>query len=453
MMELRTIRDAGRAIRAGRLSIRELVDGCLERIELRETQLRAWVRFDAEAARSAADRLDGELQRGLDRGPLHGMPLGIKDLVDVAGWPTEAGSPLRRGRIAAADSPLVSRLRAGGAILLGKTVTTEFACFDPSPTRNPLNANRTPGGSSSGSAAAVAAGMCLAAIGSQTGGSILRPASFCGVAGFKPTHGRVSLSGVVPISGHLDHAGPIARCVADLEALFGVLDERRGEQDGPMAGRMVDEPRAVGPDRAFPTTRRWAAFRDYSRAEAAADVNEAFAEMLRRMRTWGATIEECPLPTEFATVHRDHRVLMAHDAGQVHKEEYTKRPESFGPHVASLIREGLEIAATEPARGQYATALRRQREFRDAMRRMLGQNTIALMPSTVTVAPGLETTGDPRFNSPWSFAGIPAVTIPCGTGEFGLPCGLQLLGNVDSDYSLLRSAAWCERQLEVASST
>jgi aspartyl-tRNA(Asn)/glutamyl-tRNA(Gln) amidotransferase subunit A len=429
MAQFNTIAQARRAMRAGQLSARELVDRCGEQIARRESEIRAWVCFDLEAARREAERLDSEWQRGSDRGPLHGIPLGIKDLIDIAGWPTEAGSPLRRGHVAAADAPLVARLRAGGAILLGKTVTTEFACFDPAPTRNPWNATRTPGGSSSGSAAAVASGMCLAAIGSQTGGSILRPASFCGVAGFKPTHGRVSLAGVVPISGHLDHGGPIARTAADLEAVFGVLDERRGASDVPRAGR-------------------WVAFRDYSRAEATADVDAAFAKALRRLRAGGAEVEECGLPAEFADVHRHHRVVMAHDAGQVHRVDFAARPEAFGPHVAQLIREGLEIAAAEPRTHAYAIALERQREFRAAMRRFLEGGTIALMPSTVSVAPGSETTGDPKFNSPWSFAGVPAVTIPCGTGELGLPCGLQLIGAPDADYAVLRAAAWCERQLE-----
>lgn len=450
MAEFVTIREARQAMKAGRLTARTLVEQCAERIERCEADIRAWVCFDLEAARREAERLDEEWRRGIDRGPLHGIPLGIKDLVDVAGWPTEAGSPLRRGWLAKDDAPLVKRLRAGGAILLGKTVTTEFACFDPAPTRNPLNPARTPGGSSSGSAAAVASGMCVAAIGSQTGGSILRPASFCGVAGFKPTHGRVSLTGVVPISGHLDHAGPIARCVADLEAVFAVLDERRGASDDRQSGWLVDEPLAMAaePDRLFPRSIRWVAFRDYSRSAATADVDAAFAEAVRRLQSAGAAVEEFALPAEFADVHRHHRVLMAHDAGQVHKAAYLARPEAFGPHVATLIREGLEIAAVESTEGQYSIALARQREFRAAMRRFLQGGTIALMPSTVSVAPGLETTGDPKFNSPWSFAGIPAVTIPCGAGESGLPCGLQVLGEADADYAVLRAAAWCERPLE-----
>ena len=195
-MTLGTITSAAAALRRGETTPGELVEQCLARIACYEPQVKAWVSVDAEGARKTAALLHSEFLQGHDRGPLHGIPIGIKDLIDIEGWPTQAGSPLRREHRAECDAPLVARLRAAGAIILGKTVTTEFACFDPSPTRNPWNLTRTPGGSSSGSAAAVALGMCYGAVGSQTGGSIIRPASFCGVAGCKPTHGAVSLAGV-----------------------------------------------------------------------------------------------------------------------------------------------------------------------------------------------------------------------------------------------------------------
>src|SRR5487761_1605570 len=211
-----TLLAASQEIHAGRLAPLTLVEQCLAAIERFEPQIHAWVLVDESAAREAARRAGDEIAAGRYRGPLHGVPLGIKDIVDVAGWPTRAGSPLRAAHRADHDAAVVARLRAAGAIFLGETVPTEFASFDPPPTRNPFNPLRTPGGSSSGSAAAVATGMCLGALGSQTGGSITRPASYCGVAGCKPTYGRVSLSGIVPLSFHLDHPGPIAKTVADL---------------------------------------------------------------------------------------------------------------------------------------------------------------------------------------------------------------------------------------------
>ena len=218
-----TIHEAAEQLRAARLSCQDLVETCLARIDRFEESVRAWVLVDSHGARDEARRLDAELAAGHSRGPLHGIPLGIKDIIDVAGWPTLAGSRLRLGNVAAHDAPVVARLRAAGAVILGKTVTTEFASFDPPPTRNPWNLERTPAGSSSGSAAAVSLGMCVAAMGSQTGGSITRPAGYCGVAGCKPSYGRVSLTGIVPLAFHLDHPGPLARDVTDLAIMLSVL--------------------------------------------------------------------------------------------------------------------------------------------------------------------------------------------------------------------------------------
>src|SRR5579872_5026359 len=200
-----------------------VVEDCLAQIEAWEPRVHAWVSVDRTGALARARELDRELEDGKCRGPLHGIPVGIKDLVDIAGWPTLAGTSWLPNTPAASDAPIVARLRAAGAIILGKTVTTQFACFDPPPTRNPWNLDRTPGGSSSGSAAAVATGMCLGAIGSQTGGSITRPASFCGVAGCKPTFGTVPLDGVYPLAASLDHPGPLARTVDDLATVLAAI--------------------------------------------------------------------------------------------------------------------------------------------------------------------------------------------------------------------------------------
>src|SRR5262245_156932 len=211
-----TIASAAAAFRQGKLTPVDLFDQCLERIDRLEDRLRAWVLVDRERARTDAVRLTDELKRGTDRGPLHGIPIGVKDLFDVFDWPTAAGSKRWANSYARQDCPVIVRLRSAGAVLMGKTVTVAYAAFDPPPTRNPWNAERTPGGSSSGSAAAVACGMCLAALGTQTGGSITRPASYCGVYGFKPTYGSVSLEGVVPFAPSFDHGGMLAGSVRDL---------------------------------------------------------------------------------------------------------------------------------------------------------------------------------------------------------------------------------------------
>ncbi len=226
MPTLHSISEIASAICTRKLTPQEIVDECLDQIDKYEDRLHAWVIVDAENARRTADDLEREIKAGNYRGPLHGIPIGIKDIIDVAGLPTRAGSPLRENYPASAtDAPLVKTLRQAGAIILGKTVTVEFACFDPSPTRNPwdVNLRHTPGGSSSGSAVAVAMGMCFGALGTQTGGSLVRPASYCGIATMKPTFGLLSREGIVPVSYHLDHPGPMARTADDLEILMQCL--------------------------------------------------------------------------------------------------------------------------------------------------------------------------------------------------------------------------------------
>src|SRR5216684_3150580 len=218
-----TLHGAAIEIRQGRLTPTDLLDDCLTYIDRYEPKVQAWVFVDRDRAQAQCEALTQELKRGQWRGPLHGIPLGIKDIYDVFDWPTAAGSRLWTQSIARRDATVVSRLRQAGAIFLGKTTTTQYASFDPSPTHNPWNPARTPGGSSSGSAAAVACGMCLGALGSQTGGSITRPASYCGVAGCKPTYGRVSTNGVLPLAHSMDHVGPIALCVRDLAILLQTI--------------------------------------------------------------------------------------------------------------------------------------------------------------------------------------------------------------------------------------
>src|SRR5438067_176299 len=220
---LPTIHAAADAIRHGRTTPLELLDACLAHIDRYEPRVRAWVFVAREQANETAARLTEELRRGCWRGPLHGIPIAVKDIFDVFDWPTAAGSKLWANSIARQDADVVRQLRQAGCVFLGKTVTTQYASFDPPVTKNPWNLSRTPGGSSSGSAAAVATGMCLGALGSQTGGSITRPASYCGVAGCKPSYGYVSCTGVVPLAPSMDHPGPIAGCVQDLAIMLRAM--------------------------------------------------------------------------------------------------------------------------------------------------------------------------------------------------------------------------------------
>lgn len=437
-MRLLTIAEAGHELRAGRLTPLDLVERCLEQIRRFEPQVHAWVSVDETGAREAAGKLGDELRRDCCRGPLHGIPLGIKDIVDVAGWPTQAGSSLRKGHRAERDATLVARLREAGAIILGKTVTTEFASFDPPPTRNPWNAERTPGGSSSGSAAAVALGMCLAAIGSQTGGSITRPASYCGVAGCKPTLGRVSTTGLVPLSFHLDHPGPIARSVADLAVVLGAIAGYDPADPVCLDSPVVDYRSALE----APRPPRLGLLESFFMESAAKPIQAATHQALAALRAAGADIVCVPLPASFAELHALHRRVMAVDAADYHRAAFAAHRAAFGPNIASLIDEGLSTLAID-----YSAALAHQLRFRREM--LAGFNGVEALvtPATVDAAPGVETTGDPKFNSPWSYTGFPTVSLPCGLTRDGMPASLQLIGPPLAEASLLAAAAWCERQL------
>jgi Asp-tRNA(Asn)/Glu-tRNA(Gln) amidotransferase A subunit family amidase len=436
-----TILQAATDIQAGKLTPCDLVERCLAQIDSFEEQIKAWVVVDRAGAQQAARRATDETAQGRYRGPLHGIPIGIKDIFDMQGWPTLAGSPLRAGHRARGDATIVARLREAGAILLGKTVTTEFASFDPPPTRNPWNTERTPGGSSSGSAAAVALGMCLGAIGSQTGGSITRPASFCGVAGCKPTFGRVSGEGVVPLSRHMDHVGPLARSVGDLAAILGVIagydaadattldvpvDDYLEACQKPVSSRlaMVDE----------------AFFNDALPPSILAAIHSSASKLGEA----GAEIRSVTLPESFADVIAMHRRIITVEAAEYHQAMYREHRGGYGKQIAALIEEGLGTSAVD-----YAAALVHRRQLQRELLESFGDYDALITPATTSTAPGIETTGDPQFNSPWSFVGYPTVSIPCSLGDDGLPLSLQFIGRPFQEARLLAAAAWCERALNV----
>jgi aspartyl-tRNA(Asn)/glutamyl-tRNA(Gln) amidotransferase subunit A len=411
----------------------DLLELCLDQIRRHEREIRAWVKVDEAEAREQARAIENGLASGRPPGPLCGMPIGIKDIVDVKGWPTLAGSSLRAGHVAEGDATLVKRLRAAGAVILGKTVTTQFASFDPPPTRNPWNTSRTPGGSSSGSAAAVACGMCVAAIGSQTGGSIIRPASYCGVAGFKPAFGRISLCGVLPLAYHLDHPGPIARCVSDLATVTEVIG-------GPDSA----DPRTLGP---WEMNVRGPAPRIPPVFGLATDlvrqtnrlVQEAVGQAIEQLQAAGARIEERQGPHDLEEILVWHRRIMAVEAAEYHRSWYPARHKDYAPCISQLLDEGLAMTAVD-----YAEAMRRMTAFRRAVPAQLEGLTGLLLPATTTTAPGTDTTGDPRFNSPWSFSGLPNVSVPCAMATDGMPVAMQIVGPPLGESELLASASWCE---------
>lgn len=432
-----TLLAAADEIRAVRVSPIDLVDCCLAQIDEHEPRIHAWVIVDRAGALAAARKAADEIDGGHDRGPLHGIPLGIKDIFDVAGWPTLAGSSLRAGHVAERDATVVARLREAGAILLGKTVTTEFASFDPPVTRNPWNVERTPGGSSSGSAAAVALGMCLGAIGSQTGGSITRPASYCGVSGCKPTFGRVSGQGVVPLSRHMDHVGPIARTVGDVAAILAAI-AGYDPLDASTVDRPVDDYLAACRE---PVAPRLGVVDDAFFCQGLpGPLKSALDNSIGRFRAAGATIAAAALPGGFSQVTALHRLVNAVEAAEYHRPMYEKHRDRYGRNIASLIEEGLAATAVS-----YSEALVHRRQLQRDLLDSFADCDVLVTPATTSTAPGPETTGDPKFNSPWSYVGYPTVSFPCGLADDGLPIALQLVGRPFDEARLLAAAAWCER--------
>lgn len=441
--ELPSIAKAAHKMREGGLRPSDLVQHCLTRIEQLEAEVRAWVMVDAEGARHEAARLD-ELQRQGDwLGPLHGIPVGIKDIIDVAGWPTKCGSRLRENHVAQKDAPVVASLRKSGAILLGKTVTTEWACFDPPPTRNPWNLEHTPGGSSSGSAAAVATEMCMAALGTQTGGSIIRPAAFCGVGGLKPGFGELPMDGIAPLTLHLDHVGPIARRVSDLYVVWQTLaSDAHGSMESMFSRRWADSDLESWID-AYGLNKSLFVLEGPLLEQATPEMRQLFQQALDRLKT-SVCLRPLPLPDSFRDVLTWHRRINVVEAAAYHRETFPSHRDQYGPCIASLLDEARTVSAVG-----YAEALIQRDELRNDLAHLLHEREDTLgclvMPSTIGPAPGCETTGVPTFNAPWSYVGWPSLSIPCGLSSEGLPIGLQFIAmTVPQVFAM---AGLCERIL------
>ncbi len=436
-----TVTEAASTIAAGELTVEHLMQSCLERIDALEDKIQAWVLVDREGAMEAAHRLDRELQKGQRRGPLHGIPVGIKDIFYTAGLRTEAGSRSWSGFVPSYDATAVARLKEAGAIVLGKTHTTEFAHQDTAPTRNPWNPNHTPGGSSSGSGAAVAAGMCPAALGSQTGGSTLRPAAYNGLVGFKPQHGRISAYGVVPLSWTMDHVGIIARTVADSALIFQAV-AGYDSQDWRSLNEPVPDCLTSLDSQQNP---RLGLVRQHFFDHTSEEMQRHTEEVVERLRQAGARVEEVALPSGFAELHKVNRTLMSVESATYHQEMFARRKEQYRPKIRKTIEEGLAIPATE-----YVKMLQVRLQQRAEVESMLLQVDALLTPGAPGTAPqDLNTTGDPVIQRPWTTIGIPSISLPTGLGQSGLPLAIQLVGAPLAENRLLAVARWCERALDV----
>ena len=430
--------DAAATIREGRITSEELTAACLDQIARLEDQVAAWAFLEPDLALEQARKADQALQAGMPLGPLHGIPVGIKDIIDTKDMPTEDGTVLHAGRRPLVDATVVSRLREAGAVIMGKTVTTELAVFGPGKTRNPHDLARTPGGSSSGSAAAVAAGMVPLAVGTQTNGSMIRPASFCGVYGFKPTFGSISRHRVLQQSRPLDQIGVFGRSIGDVALIAETLmgfdpnDPDTRQQARPALVKIQAEEPPVPPKLAFVKTPVWDQAEDATKA--------AFAEIVDQLGEQAAEIE---LPEMFNSAHEQHRIIMEADLARSFAREYAQGRDQLTDILRQMIERGNKILAVD-----YNNAVGNAQALYQSFDKLFEWHDAIITPAAIGEAPvGLESTGSPVFCTIWTLCGMPAVTLPLLQGASGMPLGLQLVGPRGDDARLLRTANWLAEEL------
>ena len=424
---------AAALIEQGELTSTALVRACLDRIEAVEPDLKAWTRLDPDHALRQAEHADEQRRRGRSLGPLHGLPVGIKDIFDTHDFPTENGSVLHAGRSTEADATAVARLREAGAIVLGKTVTTEFACYAPGKTTNPHDSSRTPGGSSSGSAAAVAACMVPLAVGSQTNGSVIRPAAYCGIVGFKPTHGAISRNRVLPLSRVLDHVGVFARSIEDVAFVSDQLcgfDEHDPGTSARARSRLL-ETASVDP----PAAPRLALVKTPMWDEADEACRSAFSNLAKQL---GGVVEEVELPPVFEQAVAWHRIIMEADLARNLAKEFARGADRLSPSLREMIERGQCHTAVA-----YNDAVGAIDTLNAGLNAVFEHYDTILTPAAAGEAPvGLDSTGSPVFCTIWTLCGVPAVTVPLLEGTNGLPIGVQLVGQKWDDGRVLRTGRW-----------
>ena len=417
---------AARAVAQGLVTSRALVEAALRRYDETEPGIHAFAWLDRERALRLADAADARRRATSSVGLLHGVPVGVKDIIDVAGLPAERGSPVFAGRVAEQDATLVANLAAAGAIVLGKTVTAELAYYYPGPTRNPHDRERTPGGSSMGSAASVAAGVVPAAVGTQTNGSIIRPAAYCGVVGIKPTHGRVPVEGVFPFAPTLDHPGPIARTVEGAAWLLAA-----------MTAQPLDEwwsGDSSTPRFAALRTSEWEGAEESMRARFQADVDA--------IATQADPVEWPDPPRGLDAGPEVLGTIMAYEAVRNVGVAVRGREDKVSKVALELLERGAAITDAE-----YRSALAERARLVAEYARWIRPYAALLTPPTFGEAPPRATTGSPRFCSRWTLLGAPAVTVPTGRGPNGLPLGIQLVGAPGDDRRVIAAATWVEARI------
>jgi len=408
---------AAERIRTGDLTSEALVKACLDRIDGREDEVGAWQYLDRDRVLGEARAAD----RSKPRGSLHGVPIGVKDTIDTFDMPTALGSPLYADRRPKWDAACVAAARAAGAIVLGKTVTTEFAYYHPGKTRNPYDCSRTPGGSSSGSAAAVADFMVPIAFGSQTAASVIRPSAFCGVFGYKPSCGEMRLSGVRPLAESLDTLGILARSVDDIALMRSVLV---GEQRGTATAQPARSPKM-----ALCRTAHWSAAESYARA--------AVEESAERFRQRGAHVTEVALPDHFAALADAQSAIMAYEAARNYVFEMTRYRDQVSERFKGLVDQGRRTS-----RDAYLQAKQAVSRAAAEMPSIMRDCDVLITPAAIGEAPAADTTGDPIMSRMWTALHVPILAVPVGKGPHGLPLAVQLVAANRADDLLLDVAMW-----------
>ena len=437
-LHLITAVQAADAIRSGRQTSEALVQACLAQIG--DDPIRAWAWLDPDLALVQAREMDRIRKAGRATGPLHGVPVALKDIVDTRFAPTERGSPIFAGRRPERDACIVNRLREAGAVIMGKTKTTELAFVHPTDTVNPHDRTRTPGGSSSGSAAAVAAHHVPLAVGSQTGGSVIRPASYCGIYGFKPTRGLISRTGVLQTSESLDHLGGFARTLEDLALLTDVMGSYDPEDPASFAR---PRPRTVDGARAEPPVEPDIAFFEFPFHDMLdPDAREGMEAVIEAL---GPRVDRLPVAAALTGLIEVHITIHEYEFCRHLDEVITRHRGRLSPTLQPVVERGRQITAA-----QYEDALGVKASAEAFFEKHFHDYDAILAPSATGEPPPIASggTGDPVFCRIPSLCGLPSLTLPILVGEHGLPIGVQLIGAVEQDDSLFRTAAWMQRALQ-----
>lgn len=425
----------------GACSVSDYAQALLARVDAVDADVQAWAHLDRDHVLAQAAAADEAHARGDADGPLFGLAVGVKDIIDTRDLPTEDGTPLHAGRTPRRDASVVSRMRAAGGWVMGKTVTTELATYAPGKTHNPHNPAHTPGGSSSGSAAAVAAGMVPLAIGTQTNGSVIRPASFCGIYGFKPSAGLIPRTGVLTQSPPLDAVGVFGRTLDDVALLAEVLAGHDAEDPLTQVRGAPPLLRLARSEAPLPPTLGWVATPFWDRV--APDAQAAFGELLSVL---GSRVAPFELPATAADAVDWHRTVMEADIAGSFELEYERGREQLSASLRAQIERGRRVTAVE-----YRRALARVPVLLDSLDSVFDHYDALLTPATLGTAPaGLQSTGDPLMCTLWTYLGMPALSLPLLHGENGLPLGVQLVGRRGDDARLLRTARWLIRAVHTA---